>query len=93
MNIFSFSYIIRAGQFLLDSSRFDEAAVEYERAAELAPGDIDAILNAANALRQAGLNDKAEQFYRRAVQLHPSVSVVFSTLYSYNIYLFIFRNR
>ncbi|CAG0918307.1 unnamed protein product, partial [Notodromas monacha] len=62
-------------QFLLESSRYDEAAAEYETAAELAPDDVDAVLNAANALRQAGINSKAEKFYRRAVLLQPNVSL------------------
>ncbi|CAG0923839.1 unnamed protein product, partial [Notodromas monacha] len=66
---------IFAGQFLLESSRYDEAAAEYETAAELAPDDVDAVLNAANALRQAGINSKAEKFYRRAVLLQPNITI------------------
>jgi Flp pilus assembly protein TadD len=80
MPISSFTF---AGQFLLESSRYDEAAAEYERAAELTPDDVDAVLNAANALRQAGINDRAESYYRRAVQLQPTVSSLISLPLSY----------
>ena len=62
------------GQFLLESSRYVEAAQEYIRAAELAPDDHDVIFSAANALREAGLNQQAEEYYRKAVHLRPLVS-------------------
>ncbi|XP_068085342.1 protein O-mannosyl-transferase TMTC2 [Anabrus simplex] len=59
------------GQFLSAQHRHGEAAVHYERAAELAPSELELVVSAATALRRAGLTHRAELFYRRAVLLSP----------------------
>lgn len=61
------------GQFLSELERHSEAAVHYMRAAELAPQEYEAVVNAATALRQANRKSEAEKYYRQAVQLRPEV--------------------
>jgi len=65
--------INHSGQFLLDMSRTREAAESFVRAAHLAPGDFEAVFNAAATLREAKELDRAEHYYRKAVQLRPKV--------------------
>jgi Flp pilus assembly protein TadD len=62
------------GQFLLEASRPREAAESFVRAAHLAPADFEAVFNAATTLREVKELDRAEMFYRQAVQLRPHVS-------------------
>ena len=62
------------GLFLMDSERNLEAAREFSRAAQLKPDDYESVFNAGVAFRQAGKNEEAEIFYRKAVQLKPNVS-------------------
>jgi tetratricopeptide (TPR) repeat protein len=62
------------GQFLLEASRPREAAESFVRAAHLAPADFEAVFNAATTLREVKELDRAELFYRQAVQLRPHVS-------------------
>lgn len=54
-------------------SRTREAAESFVRAAHLAPGDFEAVFNAAATLREAKELDRAEHYYRKAVQLKPKV--------------------
>ena len=55
----------------MDMERNLEAAQEFAKAAELKPDDYESIFNAGVAYRQAGRNQEAELFYRKAVQLKP----------------------
>lgn len=64
------------GQFLLEASRPREAAESFVRAANLAPADFEAVFNAATTLREVKELDRAEQFYRQAVQLRPHVIII-----------------
>ncbi|KAG2459829.1 TMTC2 protein, partial [Polypterus senegalus] len=57
------------GQFLLEDSRFLEAAEMAEKAAQLDSMEFDVVFNAAHMLRQASLNEAAEKYYRRAAGL------------------------
>lgn len=68
------SFTLFAGQFLSEMERHSEAAAHYVRAAELAPGEYEAVVNAATALRQADQKSEAEKYYRQAVKLRPEVS-------------------
>ena len=47
------------------------------RAATLAPEDFELVFNAANALRQAGRDLEAEDYYRKAARVSPQVHVGF----------------
>jgi Flp pilus assembly protein TadD len=59
---------------LASRRRYKEAAVMYEKAAELRPRDYELAVAAATAMRQAGRHQEAERWYRTAVDLKPSVS-------------------
>lgn len=50
------------------------------KAAELAPEQYESVLGAATALRQAGKNQEAELFYRKAAQLRPNVRYLHNIL-------------
>lgn len=63
------------GEFLASRRRYKEAAVMYEKAAELRSGDHELAVAAATAMRQAGRHEEAEHWYRTAVDLKPSVSI------------------
>lgn len=62
------------GEFLASRRRYKEAAGMYETAAELRPKDQELAVAAATAMRQAGRHSEAEQWYRTAVGLKPTVS-------------------
>ena len=62
----------------MDADRNSEAAEEFAKAAEIDPTDYESIFNAGVAFRQAGQHSQAEEFYRKAVDLKPNVSVFFS---------------
>ncbi|XP_035380792.1 protein O-mannosyl-transferase TMTC2-like [Electrophorus electricus] len=62
------------GQFLLEESRLLEAAEMAETAAQLDSEEFDVVFSAAHMLRQASLNDAAEQYYKQAATLRPNVS-------------------
>ena len=64
------------GLFLMEAGagrRDLEAAREFEAASGLEPTDYNAAFNAGVAYRQAGNREKAEAFYRKAVQISPKV--------------------
>lgn len=46
----------------------------YEKAAELRPRDYELAVAAATAMRQAGRQNDAEKWYRKAVSLKPQVN-------------------
>lgn len=60
------------GEFLASRGRHKEAAVLYEKAAELRPREFELAVATATAMRQAGRHSDAERWYRRAVILKPS---------------------
>uniref|UniRef100_A0A4W4E0N2 dolichyl-phosphate-mannose--protein mannosyltransferase n=1 Tax=Electrophorus electricus TaxID=8005 RepID=A0A4W4E0N2_ELEEL len=60
------------GQFLLEESRLLEAAEMAETAAQLDSEEFDVVFSAAHMLRQASLNDAAEQYYKQAATLRPN---------------------
>lgn len=66
-----FLYI--TGEFLASRRRHKEAAVLYEKSAELRPNDYELAVAAATAMRQAGRYHDAEKWYRKAVFLKPTV--------------------
>ena len=70
----------QTGQFLLEASRPREAAESFVRAAHLAPADFEAVFNAATTLREVKELDRAELFYRKAVELRPQVRSKFTTV-------------
>jgi len=51
--------------------RIDEAAVEYKKVLEIAPGHVDAIIHLANAYMYGGRYSEAVPLYRRALELEP----------------------
>ena len=53
---------------------FRDAAAMYRKAIDLKEDDFEIMFNAANAHRQAGLNNDAEKLYWKAVLLKPEVS-------------------
>ena len=68
------------GLFLMDADRNSEAAEEFAKAAEIDPTDYESIFNAGVAFRQAGQHSQAEEFYRKAVDLKPNVSINFGSI-------------
>lgn len=62
-----------AGEFLASRRRHKEAAVLYEKSAELRPNDYELAVAAATAMRQAGRYHDAEKWYRKAVSIKPTV--------------------
>ncbi|XP_030745752.1 protein O-mannosyl-transferase TMTC2-like [Sitophilus oryzae] len=60
------------GAFLALSRRFKEAAILYEKAAELRYDDYELAVAAATAMRKAGRQEDAEKWYRRALSMKPS---------------------
>lgn len=65
----------RTGNFLTARSRHEDAARLVTQAAGLPHGsrDYEVLFSAANAHRQNKNYDKAEELYRRAVDLKPEV--------------------
>lgn len=70
-NVFLLYFL--TGEFLASRGRYKEAAVLYEKAAELKPRDYELAVAAATAMRQASRHDEAERWYRKAVILKPTV--------------------
>lgn len=60
-------------QFLQDQGRLSEAVVMSFKAFDLQPNDYDVTFNLANALRQTGNKEKAEEFYKKAALQRPEV--------------------
>ncbi|KAF7276476.1 hypothetical protein GWI33_010263, partial [Rhynchophorus ferrugineus] len=58
--------------FLASNRRYKEAATMYEKAAELRQDDYELAVAAATAMRKAGRQHEAEQWYRRAVHMKPT---------------------
>lgn len=65
----------------MDADRNSEAAEEFAKAAEIDPTDYESIFNAGVAFRQAGQHSRAEEFYRKAVDLKPNVSNNFRSIF------------
>lgn len=65
-----------SGEFLASHGRYKEAAGLYEKAAILRPRDYELAVAAATAMRQADRLQDAEYWYRKAVHLRPTVSLI-----------------
>lgn len=65
-----------SGQLLNDHGRHGEAAKYYRQAYDLKPEDFEIAFNLANALRQDGDSESAEEFYWIASELKPDVCII-----------------
>nr|CAD7201361.1 unnamed protein product [Timema douglasi] len=68
------------GQFLLDQSRYSEAASKFERAVSLSTPEYEDVVRAATSLRLAGNHREAERYYKMAVNIRPWESSGLSNL-------------
>ncbi|KAK3517762.1 hypothetical protein QTP70_018334 [Hemibagrus guttatus] len=68
------------GQFLVEQSRLEEAAVMAEKAAELDNTEFDVVFSAAHILRQASLNEAAERYYGKAAAIRPDYAAALMNL-------------
>ncbi|KAJ8245393.1 hypothetical protein GJAV_G00270270 [Gymnothorax javanicus] len=59
------------GHFLIEESRFVEAAEMAERAVKRGIGQFDVVFSSAHMLRRAGFNTAAEKYYGLAASLRP----------------------
>lgn len=84
--LFIYRLLFFKGEFLASRRRYKEAAMMYEKAAELRPDDYELAIAAATAMRQAARYDDAERWYRKAVTLKPTVRKIFLTKIPLNIW-------
>ncbi|KAK9870914.1 hypothetical protein WA026_009875 [Henosepilachna vigintioctopunctata] len=63
---------MRRCEFLASRKRYKEAAIHYEKAAQLRPSDFELAAAAATAMRQAERFDESESWYRRAAEIKPN---------------------
>lgn len=82
--VYIFFFYIISGEFLASRRRHKEAAVLYEKSAELRPNDYELSVAAATAMRQAGRYQDAEKWYRKAVAIKPTVKKNTKSLFIFN---------
>ncbi len=59
---------------LVESGRTEDARAHLDRAIELRPGDVDALVNAGVLARREGRTADAEKYWQEAVKLAPSLA-------------------
>jgi serine/threonine protein kinase/tetratricopeptide (TPR) repeat protein len=68
------------GLIYTGTGNYREAAVEFQQASELEPGNEDALIGMASALEHLGSFENAESAFRRAATLHPQSYFVYNAI-------------